>query len=238
MLALDDLRLKYGLRITGILHVGAHEGQEAEIYARNGVTEVTWVEANPNVIPRLRAHVEPLGHRVVLALVADRSGDEVDFHITNNEQSSSILRMEMHQQEYPDVVVTDSIRCTTTTVDDLCALDGIAGFNMLALDVQGAELLALRGAQRVLEGIDYLYIEVNEIHLYEDGALLPELDAYLEEFKRVETKLGPQGWGDALYVRSTVLARSSRRPRFRWHFRRARLMIRPRTRVRRLFRSA
>ncbi len=242
LLPLDDLRLKYGLRITGILHVGAHVGQEAEVYTRSGVVDVTWVEANPEVIPRLRAHVEPLGHRVVLALVADRSGDEVDFHVTNNEMSSSILRMGMHQQHYPDVVVTGSIRCTTTTLDDLCAQRGIAGFNMLTLDVQGAELLVLRGAQRVLAGVDYLQVEVNEIHLYEEGALLLDVDSLLEEFDRVEMGMRPSGWGDAFYVRTSVLARSPRRPAFRWHIRRARTTLRttlrPRTRLRRLFRRA
>lgn len=235
LLPLDDLRLKYALRITGVLHIGAHEGQEAATYTANGITSVTWVEANPNVIPRLRAHVEPLGQRVVVALVADRSGAEVDFHITNNELSSSILSLGTHQQEYPDVVVTESIRCETTTVDDLCRREGIDGCNMLVLDVQGAELLVLRGAPRQLEGIDYLYVEVNQKHLYEEGALLPELDAFLEAFERVETKMVPQGWGEAFYVRSSVLE-TSRRPPFRWYLKRARAVIRPRTRMRQLFR--
>jgi FkbM family methyltransferase len=203
LLDFEALLLKHQISIDHILHVGAHTGQEAESYEKVGASEVTWVEANPAVVPALRQHVEPLGHRVITALTSDRSGDTVDFYITNNEQSSSILRLGTHRYEHPEVVVTESIPLVTTTLDDLCESAGIGSPNLLVLDVQGAELLVLRGAERVVAGTDCILAEVNERPLYEGTALLPEFDSYLAArgFDRVATALTIHGWGDALYVR-------------------------------------
>ena len=56
-----------------------------------------------------------------------------------------------------------------------------------------------------LDMIDYLYLEVNIEEVYKDCALLPELDEFLVDFERVETKMTPYGWGDCLMVRKTLL---------------------------------
>ena len=203
LLDLEELVGEHHLVIDTILHIGAHLGQEAEIYEKLGATSVTWIEANPQVVPLLRRNVEPFGHRVLAALATDRSGDIVDFHITNNEQSSSVLRLGTHRYEHPEVVVTESVQLTTTTLDDLCASGDISLPNLIVLDVQGAEILVLRGAERVMATANCIYAEVNERPLYAGGALLPEFDSFLSArgFSRVSMILTIHGWGDALYVR-------------------------------------
>jgi hypothetical protein len=54
-----------------------------------------------------------------------------------------------------------------------------------------------------LNNIDYIYTEINEKYLYEDCALVNEIDNYLSlfNFKRVETSMTPHGWGDAFYIK-------------------------------------
>jgi len=200
---LQDLVAQHRLDINEVLHVGAHLGQEADLYQSLGATQVTWVEGNPAVVPLLLLHVEPLGHRVLTALVSNRSGDVVDFHITNNEQSSSFLKLGTHKYEHPDIVVTESVPLRTTTLDDLCESEGVASPNLLVLDVQGAELLVLQGAERVIAGTDCICTEVNERPLYAGAVLLPELDSFLDShgFDRVATTLTIHGYGDALYIR-------------------------------------
>ena len=215
LLDLEALVVAHRLDVGEILHVGAHVGQEAETYEALGATSVTWIEANPAVLPDLRRHVEPLGHRVLAALATDRTGDIVDFHITNNQQSSSILRLGTHRYEHPEVVVTESVKLTTTTLDDLCASADVGRPNILVLDVQGAEMLVLRGATRVMSTADCIYAEVNERPLYAGATLLPEFDSFLAShgFDRVATALTVHGWGDALYVRkeSVMSAASAER---------------------------
>ena len=74
------------------------------------------------------------------------------------------------------------------------------------VDLQGAELRALEGAARTLEGVRYVYTEVNREPLYEGCALVGDLDRFLGErdFQRVVTKWTGAHWGDALYVRGGV----------------------------------
>ena len=77
-------------------------------------------------------------------------------------------------------------------------------YNFLNLDIQGAELLALKGMKNSLEKINYIYTEVNSAEVYKKCAQIEELDEYLSEFgfKRVETKMTPYEWGDAFYIRN------------------------------------
>jgi FkbM family methyltransferase len=183
LLDFDQLVARYQIPRRGVVHVGAHIGEEAECYERNGIHDVTWVEANPEVVPRLRAQVEPYGHRVVEALLADRAA-EIPFHITNNQQSSSILELGRHRHEHPEVVVTETILLRSRTLDELCEAEHIGEFPLLVMDIQGAELLVLKGAAAALAQVDYLYLEVSEQPLYIGSVVIAELDEHLSDFSR------------------------------------------------------
>jgi len=55
--------------------------------------------------------------------------------------------------------------------------------------------------------LDYIYAEVNEEELYVGISLLPEIDTYLEGFGfcRVGTYMTPKKWGDAFYIKKSLL---------------------------------
>jgi len=75
----------------------------------------------------------------------------------------------------------------------------------LNIDIQGAELLALKSMDNILSNFDYLYLEVNKDHVYKNCCLVEEIDNYVQKynFKRVETKWNlNHGWGDALYIKT------------------------------------
>src|SRR4051794_23742501 len=154
LLSLRALITTYRLRPNGVLHLGAHLGEEAAIYEANRIREVVWVEANPKLIPQLEAAVGPYGHRVIQGLLGDRSGEAMELLVTNNSQSSSILRLGTHRLHHPDIDVTERIPLETRTVDDLVPIEQASALNFLNIDLQGAELLALRGAERVLAQAD------------------------------------------------------------------------------------
>jgi FkbM family methyltransferase len=66
------------------------------------------------------------------------------------------------------------------TVDDVVRNAGIRGVALLKADVEGAELLALKGAQTLLrEQRPDLFLEVVEEHLNRFGSTIADLDAYL-----------------------------------------------------------
>ena len=81
-------------------------------------------------------------------------------------------------------------------------------YNFLNIDVQGYELEALRGLQKQLLNIDAIYSEINYEYLYENGALVSDVDQFLAShgFKRVATEtVKGMGWGEALYIKGITL---------------------------------
>jgi hypothetical protein len=71
------------------------------------------------------------------------------------------------------------------------------------IDVQGAELQAIKGMGNLVRAVDAIYCEVNKEELYEGCAVVNEIDEYLKNyhFQRVATRwIIGKGWGDALYL--------------------------------------
>ena len=191
----------YGVKITGVLHVGAHAGEENDSYLAEGVQQssIYWVEAIPELCTALSKRLP----NVIQGVVSDAVGP-VEFKITNNFQSSSILDLKTHLVEHPHVHVIKTVTATTVQLDTLVEQHAIKA-DFLNMDIQGAELKCLKGFERNLGMINAIYAEVNEKELYAGCALLPEMDSWLSErgFVRVHTHMTPHGWGDALYVRRT-----------------------------------
>lgn len=206
LLSLNEMVIKYINRITGIVHCGARIGEEAEGYDALGVKNVWWVEGNPNILPKLRRNVSQYNHVVIHALLYEKDGVELNFNITNYDgMSSSILEFGTHPEFSPDTVFVDHVTLPSRSLDSLVQEYGIRA-NILNMDLQGAELLCLKGATKFIKQVDYIFTEVNNAQVYKDCAQIEELDELLNEFSRVETYWVPgQGWGDALYVRKVLL---------------------------------
>jgi FkbM family methyltransferase len=205
LIELSELYKKYHINPTGVIHCGGHFGQEAPAYHAHGL-KVIWIEAIRDVYKQLCRNVlKYTGTISINACVSDKDGDIVDFNISNNDgQSSSMLEFGTHTIEHPGIVFTEKTRLHTARVDTLLKDRKIQPheYDFVNLDIQGAELLALKGMD--LTHIRYVYIEVNERELYKGCPLLPEIDAYLKHFDlhRVETKMTNWGWGDAFYIRN------------------------------------
>jgi FkbM family methyltransferase len=191
-----------GKEITGILHVGAHECEERDDYNKEGIQDksIFWVEGNLDKVEEMRNKNIP---NLIHALV-DKEIRDIEFNITNNGQSSSILPLETHIKHYPHIVVSEKRKMRTTTLKNIIEQNKlpIETLNFWNFDIQGAELLALEGSAEYIRFAKYIYIEVNTEHLYSNGALLSEVDDYLSSkgFMRVGIKMVEQGWGDALYI--------------------------------------
>jgi FkbM family methyltransferase len=140
---------------------------------------------------------------VVHAAVSDKV-EEVEFHITNNGESSSILELGDHAKIYPGIVNVETVKMKTTTLDNIIKKVGIYQFhfNVLNLDIQGAELKAMKGLSDWFY-IDAVFTEINYREMYKGCALEPEVTQFLLEkgFKKVEEVDTGAGWGDALYIR-------------------------------------
>lgn len=203
LIDIEWLVVNYGLDINGVLHVGAHQGEEAAVYNRLGVP-VWWVEANPTLLDVLKKKISRYKNQeALMALVTDKPDEIISFNVANNGQSSSILEFGTHEAEHPEVKFVDQIQLSTTTIDKLFE-DGLIGeANFLNLDIQGAELLALKGAAEYLENVLYIYSEVNRKELYKGCAIFSDVENWLRQygFERIEVKWTKHGWGDAVWVK-------------------------------------
>lgn len=182
-----------GVKPSRVLHVGAHHGEEATAYAQAG-WPVVWIEAQE----MLARNLTDEGHHVIHAAVWSEP-KALPFYETSNGQSSSMLPLGSHLEHYPNITVTRTYIVDTTTID---ALNIDCDF--LNLDIQGAELEALKGATRTLENVRYIYTEISTEELYTGQVLEPELSEWLAArgFTQVLRTLTPHGWGDAFYLRN------------------------------------
>ena len=198
-----NMLLTKNIHVTGIFHIGAHDCEELSFYNEIGVSneDIIWIDAMPSKVSEAK-------NRGILnvynALVTDKDDEEIIFNVSNNVASSSIFDFGTHAQEHPHVVYVDKMTQKSITVDTFFERNNInaSKCNFWNFDIQGAELIALKGAIKSIKYAKALYLEVNVNELYKNCGLIDEIDTFLSQynFKRVITNITHAGWGDALYI--------------------------------------
>lgn len=162
-----------GLEIKTAVDAGAAEGWFArelrEIYP--GV-QVLCIEPREGAQPALRAlATEMPGVTVAQTLVGDKEGT-VDFY-EHAEQSSMLAdaRGDMGKK------VTHPV----DTIDHLIAKFRLPPPDLLKLDLQGAELMALAGASEAMRTAQAVMLEASFIPIYQGQPIFAEVVAFLHE---------------------------------------------------------
>jgi hypothetical protein len=200
---INKILLAKNIHITGGFHIGAHECEELPFYNNLGIKkeDVVWIDAIPAKVSQATNRGIP---NVYSAVITDKDDEDIVFNISNNVQSSSVLEFGTHSQEHPWVVYVGKMKTKSITIDtffDRNHMDA-SKFNFWNFDIQGAELMALKGATQSIKYAKALYLEVNAKELYKNCGLIADIDCFLAQynFKRVLTDMTIHGWGDALYV--------------------------------------
>jgi FkbM family methyltransferase len=114
--------------------------------------------------------------RYVCAAASSRSGD-LTINVHPDLVGSSLLR---EVETGTDVNgVPRTIRAVT--VDGLITEGGLAGPYLLKVDVQGAELDVLRGAEALLKDAEYVLLEVSFFKFFEDGPEFTDMVQFMKE---------------------------------------------------------
>lgn len=199
-----DLFKRYNMDIKGVVHIGAHYGEEIQDYVSRGIQNITVFEplsGNFNILfQRLQnVNADIQGYQVALG---SEKGTATMYLSSNEAQSSSILKPKEHLDHHPDVTFDGTEEVEVDLLDNY----DLRGANFMNVDVQGYELEVFKGGKKTLEQIDYLYCEVNRGEMYEGNPMVEDLDEYLGEygFERVETNWPADyyKWGDALYIKN------------------------------------
>jgi FkbM family methyltransferase len=207
-------------RVCRIVIVGAHMADEVD----------RMLKAYPNATFRLfepsPRYLERLGRRFLRnsrvqvhgCAISDSDGS-CSFHETNLEGSGSILKLgefadQSHGLRQGESYVVQSLRLDTHARENCYDAEEI---DCLWIDVQGAELLVLRGAEETLQRVRSVFIEVAVFRpVYEGGAMFPSLRAVLEDKGLSLVALGvdaENGTGNAFFVRGRRVDASMMRDR-------------------------
>ena len=200
---ITKILLSKNINISGALHVGAHNCEELKFYNELGLKneDVVWIEAIPYKVYKAKQKGIP---NVYNAVITDKDNEEIVFNISNNIKSSSVLEFGTHSQEHPTIMYIGKIHKKSIKIDTFFEKNNIdaSKYNFWNFDIQGAELMALKGAIKSIKYVKALYLEVNEKELYKNCGLITDIDTFLSKynFKRVLTEINKYGWGEALYI--------------------------------------
>lgn len=213
-----DEEFKLSQKAKGVIHIGAHYGEEYDLYKEMGIPDERMIFIEPlsesYSILKDKFFYKNV-HLLNVALGCPPAGviyQEVEMNVetANQGQSSSILKPALHLQQYPHIQFNKKEKVTLRSFDSIPWRQyfgiNITDFNFINIDVQGYELEVFKGMIDFLSTgcVDIVISEVNVAEVYEDCAKIENLDAFLEFYalERVATKMDGITWGDALYLKN------------------------------------
>jgi FkbM family methyltransferase len=208
----DQRRLLEGAPVQVVLDVGANAGDTTDHYrALFPAAAIHAFEPYPDVHrelarrfaadPRVRAHQ---------IAVTDAPGTRRlfvnDAHVTNSLLPHNPASLEWAGAS-PDGLGR-TIDVPAATLDAFCGAEGLARVDLLKMDIQGGEAMALRGAAQLLarRAVRLIYVEVLFAPLYDGQAYFCDVSAILDGygyqlFGLYNLMHGDRGlgWGDAIF---------------------------------------
>ena len=189
--------------ISGLIHVGANLGQERRYYWLLGL-DVAWVEPIIETYQQLVDNIASYDRqRAFNVLLSEADGQEYEFRIANQGAgSSSILPFKDHSTIWPDIQYVESRVIRSVMLQTLMKQEHLSTdvYQALTLDVEGAELLVLKGGGDLLKGFKYIKCEVADFPSRTGAPTSADLDAFLRsvgfaQLMRRPFAMGPNNEG-------------------------------------------
>jgi FkbM family methyltransferase len=203
-------------KVKCIFDVGARDClQSIQLSEQFPFAHVYAFEANPQMIPICRENIRNRPRVILIEGAVHSFNGEVDFFPINTQKTvtswadgnpgaSSLF---VANSSYPlEKYVQDQIRVNCHRLDDICQQKQIERIDILWMDLQGAELLALKSLGKYLQNTRYIFTEVSFKHIYDGQCLFPEVDEFLSRHSfALQNKLKTHQWqDDAIYKNSAI----------------------------------
>ena len=198
-----------------LVDVGASSGEFCHSVLRHcGIKQAVLIEPLKHRALELKARFP--GDRFLILDVALSSKDGcAEMHVHNFDYTSSLLPIKSdvgRMKDFIDVSVKERYEVNTQRLDTL--LKNVANaehIDLLKLDIQGAELLALEGAAETLKHTRFIWTEVSFVELYSGACTFQEIFDFLSNcgFSLVDISGGFRGsmgellQADALFQKFT-----------------------------------
>lgn len=199
---------------NSVIHIGAHDGIEADIYDYFGAKNVVWFECNPNVFPNLLKRINEkkrsAKHLAYQSALWSEAGKELEFNFYRDKcdgASGFFLPEKMFDYIKDCPLLEDKIKIKTNTLNNYIndGIIDISNVSFLNIDVQGAELEVFKGATKLLDNpkLQYIWCEVSWDNVYKNAPVMNDITEYLKQygFGIVGLRKDWEIHGDALYMR-------------------------------------
>jgi FkbM family methyltransferase len=114
------------------------------------------------------------------------SNKELKMHISNKDDSSSLLEIsDVQLQYYPDTNEVDTQHVNVSKLENYLKASDISSPSLLKIDVQGFELEVLKGAENLLDNFNYIYCECSYLSLYNNQPLANDIIIFLSRYNFV-----------------------------------------------------
>ena len=176
------------LKGKGLLFLGAGEFGELDGVTAADPLHVITVEALEKRCVALRERLLKHGNvQVINACISNATNVDELFNVCDPMDASSLLEpSQEHLKYFPNTKVADKITVVTTTVDDLLKKLGIAEehCNVIFMSLQGSELFALQGMDKLLRSghVQLIATDLIEPQFYKGGSTADEIEEALAEY--------------------------------------------------------
>lgn len=189
--------------------------QSIEFYNAFPNSRIYAFECNPNTLDLCKKNIEPYKDRITLieGAVCDYDG-EITFYPINQEKTittwkdgnpgaSSIFKS--NGKYTVEKYVQDEIKTNCHRLDTVMKTYNIEKVDIIWMDLQGAELLALKGLGNYIDDVRYIHTEVSYKEMYSGQVMFNELNNYiLSNNLSILNNLSLMGWQeDIMYERKT-----------------------------------
>jgi FkbM family methyltransferase len=201
LLNLNSIVNKYNMKISGVLHIGAHFGEENNAYNDLGIQKRIFFEPLSSNFQVLKNNIGENYTLMNIALGNENKKISMNVETANSGQSSSILNPVLHLTQYPHIKFESTEEVEMKRLDDLGM--NLSDFNFINIDVQGYELEVFKGAEKTLHNIDYIMSEINRDEVYQNCARIEQLIDFLSPygFELVEQTWDGGTWGDGFFIK-------------------------------------
>lgn len=163
-----------------IIEAGICDGTDTEDFAHHfpGAT-IHGFECLPYYFESASKRLSKFENVKLYPLALSDTSGELDFYVStlhdNFYGSGSLLPPHLHQDVHPDIKFNQRIKVKSISLDEWAKEYQIDRVDFLWLDLQGAELKALHGAEKILKDVSAIFTEVSLIETYENVPLYDEV---------------------------------------------------------------
>jgi FkbM family methyltransferase len=201
-----------------LLEIGACEGENsiryAQFFPRANIHVFEPLPKNYQAVlqhiakyqpANLRAHQLCLSEQIGFAdffVSSGRPENATDLEWDYGNKSSSLLPPDRNADYFPWMEFKEKIQVKTDTLDNFCRANGLGEIGFMHIDVQGAELMVLKGGQAMLQHTQAMWIEVSDVPLYQGQALQQDIEDFLRPLGFTKIVDTVAGWsGDQFWVK-------------------------------------